>query len=277
MALAAVAEHRDVLALDQGEVGVVVVEHLSHWGLSFWWVVRGRRGRSGYGRLSGRVSRLAGGDRDRHRAGGALGDRPAAAADGDHAGLDELADAERLDDPEEVGELVGVAGDLDRDGVGGDVDDLGAEQAGRRRAPGPGSSASALTLTSSELAVDRGGAVELDDLDHLDQLVELLGDLLERRLLDVDHDRHPRDVGVLGRADRQGVDVEAAPAEEPGDAGQDAGLVLDEDDRVCVLIECLASLRAPMSTGWLCSMVVSLRSPIRGRPRRTRARGRART
>ena len=29
-------------------------------------------------------------------------------------GLDELADAERLDDLEEAGELVGVAGDLDR-------------------------------------------------------------------------------------------------------------------------------------------------------------------
>ena len=30
--LAAVAEHGHVLALDQGQVGVVVVEHLSHWG-----------------------------------------------------------------------------------------------------------------------------------------------------------------------------------------------------------------------------------------------------
>ena len=29
--LAAVAEHGHVLALDQGQVGVVVVEHLSHW------------------------------------------------------------------------------------------------------------------------------------------------------------------------------------------------------------------------------------------------------
>src|SRR5690349_16225895 len=35
VALAAVADHRDVLALDQAQVGVVVVEHLSHWGLSF--------------------------------------------------------------------------------------------------------------------------------------------------------------------------------------------------------------------------------------------------
>src|SRR6476469_2415904 len=32
VALAAVADDGHVLALDQGEVGVVVVEHLSHWG-----------------------------------------------------------------------------------------------------------------------------------------------------------------------------------------------------------------------------------------------------
>ena len=36
VALAAVAEDRDILALDQGQVGVVVVEHLGHDGLSFW-------------------------------------------------------------------------------------------------------------------------------------------------------------------------------------------------------------------------------------------------
>ena len=35
VALAAVAEDRDVLALDHGQVGVVVVEHLGHGGLSF--------------------------------------------------------------------------------------------------------------------------------------------------------------------------------------------------------------------------------------------------
>jgi hypothetical protein len=48
-------------------------------------------------------------------------------------------------------------------------------------------------------------------------------------LLDVDHDRHAGDVGVLGLADRERVDVEAAPGEQPGDPGQHAGLVLDQD------------------------------------------------
>src|SRR3546814_5325399 len=38
VALAAVADDRDVLALDQGQVGVVVVEHLSHWGSPSGWL-----------------------------------------------------------------------------------------------------------------------------------------------------------------------------------------------------------------------------------------------
>ena len=74
----------------------------------------------------GSAGRGRGGHGDRAQR--ALGDRAGAAADGDHAGLDELADAERLEDPEHVGELGGVAGHLDGDRVGGDVDDLGAEQ-----------------------------------------------------------------------------------------------------------------------------------------------------
>ena len=45
----------------------------------------------------------------------------------------------------------------------------------------PRVSASAVTLTSSSSRWTDGVRVELDDLDHLDQLVELLGDLLERR------------------------------------------------------------------------------------------------
>ena len=36
VALAAVADDRHVLALDQGQVGVVVVEHLSHGGSPSW-------------------------------------------------------------------------------------------------------------------------------------------------------------------------------------------------------------------------------------------------
>ena len=89
--------------------------------------------------------------------------------------------------------------------------------------------ASARTLMSMQLALHRGLRLELDDLEHLDELVELLGHLLQRQVLDVDDDGHPGDVRVLGLAHRERVDVEPAAGEQRGDPGQDAGLVLDED------------------------------------------------
>ena len=236
VALAAVAEHRDVLALDQGEVGVVVVEHLSHSGLSFWWcgpqpVTAG--GGTGIGTGRGVRSEM-------ERVPRPMATMPDCTSS-------RMPNGSRT--AQEVGQLVGVAGDLDGDGVGGDVDDLGPEQVHGVQHGAPAGHVG-LDLHQQQLAVDRGRAVELDDLDHLDQLVELLGDLLERRLLDVDHDRHPGDVGVLGRPDREGVDVEAAPREQSRDPGQDAGLVLDEDAQ---------GVRAHSSSWFACSSRASAR------------------
>src|SRR5206468_2736784 len=58
-------------------------------------------------------------------------------------------------------------------------------------------------------------------------------DLLERVLAAVDAERQPRDVGMLGRADGEAVDVVATAREELGDARQRARLVLEADaDRV---------------------------------------------
>ena len=160
--------------------------------------------------------------RGRARSQRAVGDRTRAAAERDHAGLDELPDAERLEHAQQRLELVAAAGGLDGDGV-----------RSRRRRPWRGTAAtvsstcsgsarSALHLDEQQLALHRGVGLELDDLEHLDQLVELLGDLLERQLvLDVDHDGHPRDPGVLGRPDRERLDVEAAAGEQrrrPGPA-----------------------------------------------------------
>ena len=105
VALAAVAEHRDVLALDQGQVGVVVVEHLSHGGLSFvvalsGGCVRGRVGRQRRGGPGHRGSRRRRATATGRRVRSLIERR--AAADRDHAGLDELADAERLEHAQEV-------------------------------------------------------------------------------------------------------------------------------------------------------------------------------
>jgi len=57
--------------------------------------------------------------------------------------------------------------------------------------------------------------------------VELLGDLVDRVDRAVERQRDPRDLGVLGRADGERVDVEPSPRKQAGDARQHTGLVLD--------------------------------------------------
>src|SRR5690606_11894167 len=83
-------------------------------------------------------------------------------------------------------------------------------------------------LDQQQLALHGGRRLELDDLDDVHELVELLGDLLEREVVDGDDDRHPRDLGVLGRPDRERLDVEPPAGEQPGHPGEDARLVLDQ-------------------------------------------------
>ncbi len=87
--------------------------------------------------------------------------------------------------------------------------------------------ASALTLTRGPL--DRGVLVKLDNLEHVDELVELLRHLLQGQALDAHDDRHPRDLGDLGRADSEGLDVEPTAREQARHAGENAGLVLHKD------------------------------------------------
>src|SRR5215211_2501381 len=208
VALGAVAEHGDLAGLDQAEVGVVVVVDGGHlWGASF----RELFASGG----SGHPQRL-------------VGDALAAAGQGDPAGAGQLADAVGVEQLEHGLDLGRAAGGLDGEGLGADVDDLGPEHLGQlddlvadRRV--------GLDLDQDQLALDGPVRLQLDDLEHVDQLIELLGDLLEGPLGAVDHDRHAAAARVLGGADGQAVDVEAAPAEQPRDAGQDPGLVLDQD------------------------------------------------
>ena len=63
---------------------------------------------------------------------------------------------------------------------------------------------------------------------NLDQLVQLLGDLHHRILVAGDHEGHAGEAGLLALADGEAGDVESAPAEQAGDAGQDTRLVLDQ-------------------------------------------------
>src|SRR5215211_4801879 len=159
---------------------------------------------------------------------GLVGDALAAAGQGDPPGAGELADAVGVEQLKHGLDLGGAAGGLDGEGVGADVDDLGPEHLGQLDdlvADGR----VGLDLDQDQLALHRLVVLQLNDLEHVDQLVELLGDLLQGPLGAVDHDGHAAAARVLGGADGQAVDVEAAPAEQPRDAGQDPGLVLDQD------------------------------------------------
>ena len=119
------------------------------------------------------------------------------------------------------------AGDLDRQRAARDVDDLGLEDLGELHDLGAALDRG-VDPEQRHLAGDRRVGLHVADLDHVDELVKLLGHLVDRVHGAVEGERDPRDVGVLGRADRERVDVEAAAAEQAGDPRQDAGLVLDQ-------------------------------------------------
>src|SRR3954468_2405185 len=146
----------------------------------------------------------------------------------------DLARAHHLDHPErpdhllEGVDLVRRAGDLDDERLARHVDDLAAEDLHRLEHLGALGAVGG-DLEQRQLAGDRALGLAVADLDHVDELVQLLGDLVDRVQRAVERQRDARDVVVVGRPDRQRVDVEAAPREEPGDPRQDARLVLDED------------------------------------------------
>ena len=87
----------------------------------------------------------------------------------------------------------------------------------------------ALTFSSRSSRSTASPGGEVRDPEHVDQLVDLLLDLLERVLLAVHAQGDARDAGPFRRADREGVDVEAAPREHRRDPRQRTGLVLDHD------------------------------------------------
>jgi hypothetical protein len=58
--------------------------------------------------------------------------------------------------------------------------------------------------------------------------VELLGDLLDERFVSFDDDGHTRDVGSVGAAHGQTVNIEAAPCKKACHSSQNAGSVLNQ-------------------------------------------------
>ncbi len=124
-------------------------------------------------------------------------------------------------------ELAGGAARLDDERVRRDVHD--GRLVGLRERPELGVvPLRRADLHEQQLALDEVGGDELPDLDHRHELLHLPHHLLDRLRAEPDDDGHAGVLRSLGRADGEARDVVAAPREEPGDAVQDAGLVLDE-------------------------------------------------
>src|SRR5262245_58216249 len=138
----------------------------------------------------------------------------------------ELHDPVRAEELLEVVQLVGMAVQGQGEALVPDAEDAALEHADQLDDLRAGRRAG-VDRDEQQFALDRLPRVELADLHDVDQLEELLGDLLERRRLDVDDDRDAAEPLVLGRCHRQAEDVVPAPCEQPRDAREHTGLVDD--------------------------------------------------
>src|SRR3954469_462446 len=70
--------------------------------------------------------------------------------------------------------------------------------------------------------------LEVADLDDIDELVQLLGHLVDRVQRTVERQGHPRQQRIVRGTHRERVDVEPAAREKPCNSGQNARLVLHQ-------------------------------------------------
>src|SRR5262245_61343238 len=123
-------------------------------------------------------------------------------------------------------DLLGRARQLEHDGVGADVEQPSAERLRGRDELGAALGRH-LDADDEQLALDRLAGDELRHPQHVDELVDLLLDLLERVLGAVDAEGDAGDARTLCRPDRERLDVEAASREHRRDARERPGAVLD--------------------------------------------------
>src|SRR5262249_24944213 len=86
-----------------------------------------------------------------------------------------------------------------------------------------------LQFEQHELALEMLPAGHVFDADDVDELVQLVGDLLDHRVGPFGDECDARYRWVVRGRYRKGFDVVAAGGEEAGYAGQGAGFVLQED------------------------------------------------
>ena len=83
-------------------------------------------------------------------------------------------------------------------------------------------------LDEHKFAFDRVVRIQLDDLQHMQQLVELLDNLLQRYRLDIGRHRDAGDIRAFRRRNGQRVDVERTTGEQAGHAREHARTVFDQ-------------------------------------------------
>src|SRR5690606_28880210 len=125
-------------------------------------------------------------------------------------GFQDRGGADGLD---EAVQLVAGAGQLDGIHAGRHVDDLPTEDVGGALDLGA-LGAGGLDLDQHQFALDVSTFRQVHQLDHFDQLVEVLGDLLDHFLVTDGGQRQPRQGRILGGRHRQAFDVVVALGEQ---------------------------------------------------------------
>ena len=83
-------------------------------------------------------------------------------------------------------------------------------------------------LDKHQFALHSGVRIQIHDFQHVQQLVKLLDDLLERHFIHIGGHRDTRDVRALGGGDGQRVDVERTTGKQTSDTRQHARTILYE-------------------------------------------------
>ena len=119
---------------------------------------------------------------------------------------------------EELADFALVAGDFDGKAGGLDVDDFGAEDVTDLHDFWP-SGGGSFDAKQNKFSVDNVSIFEVVHFEDIDKFFELFDDLFQDLIVADDNDGHAGNFIVLGGADVEGIDIEAATAKKPCDAG----------------------------------------------------------
>src|SRR5579859_160831 len=150
-----------------------------------------------------------------------------AAAHGDHARADKLFDAVRSEQLDQAVHFDGRPGHFDHQRRAGDIDDSGPIDVGNLHDFGALWRRFARDFDQRELALEARVFGQVTDLAHLNDFVELLGDLLDGTAGAVDDHGQAHDADLVGAPDAQAFDGKRALAEQTQDPIEDHWALFD--------------------------------------------------